>query len=490
MVMLEDEVTNVEIKKVVWDCGSDKSMGLDGYTFEFIWKFWEIIGADVCRAIQIFFLSGRSPKGCNPFFVALIPKQNDAKVVKDYCLISLIGCQYNVSKILANRSSLVMSSLISKEQSAFVRDRQILDGPMILSEVIEWCNQKKKKSMIFKVDFEKAFDSVRFVLVNGNPTKEFQLQKGLRQGDPLSSFLFLLVMESLHLSFVRAMNIRFYKGIQVGDRESLNVSHLFYADDAVFIGEWKKENLRNLVCILQCFYLASGLRTNIKKCSLVGVGALVGSKMARIYSWGVVIDKVVAKLSKWEADTLSIGSRFTLIKSVLSSLPSCYFSLFKLPVGVLKRLEAIRNKKFRGVDFDSRKISWFSRDKVIASKDVGGLGMPSFFAMNHALLFKWIWRFKTQKDALWVLVIKSFHGVSGNLDRDIQVGKCSPWLDCIRSKEQLKTKGANLLSCITKKVGNGNDTSFWLENWMEGDVLKSKFSRLYALEENKKVTVF
>nr|GEZ83489.1 RNA-directed DNA polymerase, eukaryota [Tanacetum cinerariifolium] len=443
MVMLEAEVTNAEIKKAVSDCGSDKSLGPDGYTFEFIWKFWEIIGADVCRAIKSFFLSGRYPKGCNPSFIALIPKVNNAKVVKDYRPISLIGCQYNVSKILANRLSLVMSSLIIKEQSAFFRDRQILDGPMILSEFgfgSTW------RDWIMGC----LVSSTASVLVNGNPTKEFQLQKGLRQGDPLSLFLFLLVMESLHLYFVRGMNIGFYKGIQVGDRESLNVSYLFYADDAVFIGEWKEENLWNLVCILHCFYLASGLRTNIKKCSLMGVGGvnfedvcigasvigcepaktpfkylevLVESKMARIHSWDVVIDKIVAKLSKWEADRLSTGGRFTLIKSVLSSLPSYYFSLFKLPVGVLKRLEAIRSKFFRGVDSDSRKISWFSWDKVIASKDVGGL-------------------------------------------------------DSIRSKDQLKTKGANLLSCITKKAGNGNDTSFWLENWIEGDVLKSKFSRL------------
>ncbi|GJW25514.1 hypothetical protein Tco_0039325 [Tanacetum coccineum] len=91
MVMLEAEVTNVEIKKAVWDCGSDKSPGPDGYTFEFIRKFWEVIGTDVCRAIKSFFLSGWFPKGCNPSFIALIPKVNDAKVVKDYRPISLIG---------------------------------------------------------------------------------------------------------------------------------------------------------------------------------------------------------------------------------------------------------------------------------------------------------------------------------------------------------------------------------------------------------------
>ncbi|GJU52610.1 RNA-directed DNA polymerase, eukaryota [Tanacetum coccineum] len=133
--MLEVEVTDEEIKNAVWDCGRNKSSGPDG----------------------IF------PKGCNPSFIALIPKINDAKFVKGFRPISLIGCQYKiVGKILANRLSLVIGSLISKEQSAFIRGRQILDGPLILSEVIEWCNLKKKKAMIFKVHFEKAYDSVKW----------------------------------------------------------------------------------------------------------------------------------------------------------------------------------------------------------------------------------------------------------------------------------------------------------------------------------------
>ena len=97
-----------------------------------------------------------------PSFIALIPKVADAKFVKDFRPINLIGCQYKiVAKILANRLSMMIGDLASKNQFAFVAGRQILDEPMILNEVTSWCKNKKKKMMLFKVDFEKAYDSVR-----------------------------------------------------------------------------------------------------------------------------------------------------------------------------------------------------------------------------------------------------------------------------------------------------------------------------------------
>nr|GEW02867.1 RNA-directed DNA polymerase, eukaryota [Tanacetum cinerariifolium] len=123
----------------------------------------EIKNVDACKAIKEFFASGKFPIGCNPLFISLIPKISDAKFVKDFRPISLIGCQYKiVRKILANRLSVVIDILVSSEQSAFIKGRQILDGPMILNEMLCWCNNKKKQTMIFKVDFEKAFDSVRW----------------------------------------------------------------------------------------------------------------------------------------------------------------------------------------------------------------------------------------------------------------------------------------------------------------------------------------
>ncbi|GKB64910.1 RNA-directed DNA polymerase, eukaryota, reverse transcriptase zinc-binding domain protein, partial [Tanacetum coccineum] len=107
-----------------------------------------------------FFSTSTLSQGSNFAFITLIPKVSNPLFIKDYRPISLISLHYKiVAKILANRLSKVIDSIISPEQSAFILGQQILDGPLILSEIIDWYKKCKKKLMLFKVDFEKAFDS-------------------------------------------------------------------------------------------------------------------------------------------------------------------------------------------------------------------------------------------------------------------------------------------------------------------------------------------
>ncbi|GJV76704.1 RNA-directed DNA polymerase, eukaryota [Tanacetum coccineum] len=210
-MVLEIEVTREEIKKAVWDCGVDKSPGPDGFTFGFYRRYWTFLENDVVEAVLYFFNHGQFPKGSNSSFITLIPKTQEAKMMKDFRPITLIGSLYKIiAKILANRLVVVLEDLVSDVQSAFVAKRQILDGPFILNELFQWCKMKKKHTMIFKVDFEKAYDSVRWdylddvlkrfgfgekwcgwiqncllsskgsVIVNGSPTKEFQFHRGLK----------------------------------------------------------------------------------------------------------------------------------------------------------------------------------------------------------------------------------------------------------------------------------------------------------------------
>ncbi|GJW10810.1 RNA-directed DNA polymerase, eukaryota [Tanacetum coccineum] len=503
-----------------------------------------IVKHDFVNAIREFFISSKFPPGCNSSFIALIPKKHDAKFVKDYRPISLIGCFYKiVSKILANRLKMVISELISDVQSAFVSNRQILDGPFILNELISWCKAHKSKAMIFKVDFEKAFDSVRWdfldiilrnfgfgikwrgwiqgclssamgsILVNGSPTAEFKFHKGLKQGDPLSPYLFILVMESLHLSFNNIINADLFKGIRFDD--SLTLSHLFYADDAVFIGKWDRANILTIVRMLKCFFLASGLQINILKSKLMGIGVSneevlaaaniigcstfstpfsylgvkVGMSPSRRKAWDEIIGKVSNRLSKWKIKTLSVGGRLTLIKSVLTSLPLYHMSLYKAPLGVLRDLESLRRKFFNGADINEKRFSMISWNKILASKQKGGLGVSSFFALNRSLLFKWVWRFLSQDASLWHRLIAVLYGNRSPFVHTGSVSSLSPWNCILKELNSLSAKGINLLALLKKKVGNGANTLFWEDCWINDVPLSRSFPRLYALELKKGITV-
>ncbi|GKC72748.1 RNA-directed DNA polymerase, eukaryota, reverse transcriptase zinc-binding domain protein [Tanacetum coccineum] len=428
-------------------------------------------------------------------------------------------------------------------QSAFVSNRNILDGPFILDELLQWCKHKRKRAMIFKVDFEKAFDSVKWdylidtlrafgfgqkwcswingcfetatgsVLVNGSPTSEFQFHRGLKQGDPISPFLFILIMETLHLSFKRVIEANLFKGISIN--ASFSISHLFYADDVVFIGEWNSSNIKTVAKVLNCFYLASGLKINFHKSKLMGVGVnsnevesvanlvgcstfsspfkylgvIVGDNMSRLKPWEDVISKVSNRLSNWKLKTLSIGGRLTLIKSVISSIPLYHMSIFKAPMGVLNKLESIRRNFFNGIDGMDKKNSWIGWDKILASKKNGGLGVSSLYATNRALLFKWIWRFFSQDSSWWSRFIQAMHGNHGALSSCVTSLRRSPWLDIIREMHALNSKGIDLMQFLKKKLGNGENTSFWDDKWHDDGPFKSLYPRLHALETCKSISV-
>ncbi|GKD55794.1 hypothetical protein Tco_1289181, partial [Tanacetum coccineum] len=290
-----------------------------------------------------------------------VDKSPDAKFVKDFCPISLIGCQNKiVEKILAKILSSVIGNLISMKESALIHGRQILDGPMILNEVILKINLHKYSLVGVGVEF----DEVRRVagLIGYEPVK------------PPFKYL----------------------------------------------------------------------------------GVLVGSHMSRLGSW-----EVVARLSKWKVKTLSVGGRLALLKSVLGAIPSDYMSIYKVSIAILKKLEPLRANFFKRVEAEEKKMSWFSWDKVLLSKDSGGLGVSSCFAFNIALLFKWIWHFKTQQRALWVKIVKAIHSSQGKLNSTSLPSHSSTWIDIIKCTNQLREKGVHLLSNCKKKVGDGIDTSFW-----------------------------
>ncbi|GJV75554.1 putative RNA-directed DNA polymerase, eukaryota, reverse transcriptase zinc-binding domain protein [Tanacetum coccineum] len=444
-LILESPITSQEIKNVVWDCGGEKAPGSDGFTFKLKKKHWNLLSDDIITYVNDFYHSALIPRGCNSSFITLVPKVDDPLTIRDFRPISLIGCQYKIiAKVLANRLSLVIHSVVGDVQIAFIKGWQITDGPLLVNEIISWAKKHKKKLLLLKVDFEKAFDSLSWsflesimaqmgfgekwrkwihsclnsafasVLINGSPTSEFKLERGLRQGDPLSPFLFILAVEALNVVFLEARNKSIFLGAEVG-RDKVPISHLQFADDALIVGHWSLPNAKNLSIILTCFHLASGLKVNFSKSKL--------------------FDRFQKRLSNWKSKTLSYDGRLTLIKSVLGSLGVYLFSMFKAPVSIVKKLESIRRNFFWGGNSDTKKIAWIAWDKVISPHEQGGLGIGSLKIFNQAMLANWWWRFLLEENALWRKTIVFIHGTCGGLRMDSSSPyKSSPWFQIMRLK--------------------------------------------------------
>ncbi|GJS82377.1 RNA-directed DNA polymerase, eukaryota, reverse transcriptase zinc-binding domain protein [Tanacetum coccineum] len=212
--------------------------------------------------------------------------------------------------------------------------------------------------------------------------------------------------------------------------------------------------------------------------------------MSRIQDWREVIDKMKHRLSKWKMKSLSIGGRLTLLKSVLGSIPIFNMSIFKVPLMVLKEMESIRGRFFNGHEFGSRKASWIKWEKVLASKDKGGLGVSSLFALNRGLLIKWVWRFFNKESSLWKKVIVAIHGADGNICSGKRFVSKTCWSSIVYEVHRMKSNGINIFDFMKLRVGNGQTTRFWFDDWYQGGVLKDLCPRMYALETCKDVSVY
>ncbi|KAJ0436408.1 putative RNA-directed DNA polymerase [Helianthus annuus] len=546
VAMLASRFSKEEIKAAVFGCHDDRAPGPDGINFRFVKRFWDLVENDFVEIMDAFFVNGVISPGCGSSFIALIPKVIDPIGLKDYRPISLLGIINKViSKILGNRLKRVLNSIISPSQSAFISGRYILDGPLIVNEIQNWAKKSKRKIFLLKIDFEKAYDNINWnflfdilrqmgfpgkwclwikgvvssarasVLVNGSPTFEFNCQKGMRQGDPISPFLFVIVMEALSCMINRACGLGILKGVSLPNGGPM-VSHLFYADDAVIMGEWSRENVLNVVRILRCFHICSGLNINLGKSNLFGVGTQhveveemaelvgcradifpfkflglsVGANMDRISSWRPVYDIFEKRLSLWKASTLSLGGRVTLIRSVLESLPTYFLSLYLAPVKVIRDLESIIRKFLWGGSSEIHKINWVAWERVASPVKLGGLGLQKLKDVNVALLSKWVWRFKNDQGSLWVKVINALHaGYNDWSFLPVKKALGGVWSKIVSVVNRPLSDSVPIRRLFKGIVGMGDKILFWLDPWLLDIPLKERFPALFSLEVVKTCSV-
>ncbi|XP_039054282.1 uncharacterized protein LOC120196577 [Hibiscus syriacus] len=354
-----------EVKDTVWSCGKDKAPGPDGFNIVFFKKAWEWVKEDLMKTKDKFYRNGK-----------LVANPTE---ISEYRPISLVSSLYKIiAKVLARRLRGVIGKVISETQCAFIAGRQIFDGILVANEVIHSLNIESggRGGLILKLDFAKAYDCVYWefldsvqhnmgfestwrrwiwecistvrvsVLLNGSPTKEFKMYTGLRQGDPLSPFLFIMIMEALHLLLEGA----------------------------------------------------------------VRKGFIEGADPRRFSTWEPIIEKFKAKLVGWKSRTLSFAGRVVLINLVLSMLSLYYMLIFLIPKAVISKIDKIRRGFLWGCDGNKNRLPRVSWGRLCCPKKKGGAGIINLKAKNMVLLSKWGWRFAMERGALWRSVISHKYG--------------------------------------------------------------------------------
>ncbi|KAL2226615.1 UNVERIFIED_CONTAM: hypothetical protein Sindi_2020200, partial [Sesamum indicum] len=398
-----------DVKQAVFDIAEDKAPGPDGYSLGFFKAAWPVVGEEVTRAVLDFFSTGKLLKHINSTILALIPKVHTPMSVNDFRLISCCNVLYKIiAKLLVQRLSVLLDKIISPYQTTFIPGRSIGDNIMLAQELFSGYNQMRlPPRCALKVDIRKAYDTVEWdfflavlqlfgfppkftrwieecvsttsflIGLNRRPHGFFFLGKarGLRQGDPLSPYLFVLVMEALHLGFLQRIeqDMQFTYHLK---SESSKVFQMGFADDLLLFCRADFDSIRVFKEGLDWFAEVSGLRLNVQKSHLIishsaqelkdqmleilgfqeghlpmkYLGLPLISSRLSIFDCQPLISKIDARITGWEGISLSYAGRVQIIKFVLSALSLYWASAFILPKKVINEIEnRLRNFLWKGM---------------------------------------------------------------------------------------------------------------------------------------------
>nr|CAN70698.1 hypothetical protein VITISV_029728 [Vitis vinifera] len=279
----------------------DKAPGPDGFTIAMFQDCWDVIKKDLVRVFAEFHKSGIINQSTNASFIVLLPKKSMSKKISDYRPISLITSIYKIiAKVLAGRLRGILHETIHFTQGAFVQGRRILDAILIANEIVDEKKRSGEEGVVFKIDFEKAYDHVSWNFLD-------------------------------HVLEKKGFSPRWRKWM-IGCLSSVSFAILVNGN----VKEWvkaSKESLSRLAELLDCkasgwpiLYLGLPLEGNLKACGF----------------WDPMIERISRRLNEWQKAYLSFGGRITLIQSCLTHMPCYFLSLFKIPTSVAAKIERLQ----------------------------------------------------------------------------------------------------------------------------------------------------
>lgn len=523
-ILLTAPVHEEEIRRAVFSIKGGSGAGSDGFNGKFYQQNWSVVGPAVSSEIKNFFRWGVFPSEWNFTNICLIPKVANPTKMSEMRPISLCSVHYKIiSKILCGRLKQILPDLISETQGAFVSGRLISDNVIIAHEMVHALRTNASAAsefMAVKTDMSKAYDRVEWkflemlmeklgfnlqwikwvmycvtsvtyaVLINETAHGLIKPERGIRQGDPLSPFLFILCAEALVSLLKRAEE----KCDLTGVRASVSgpaIHHLLFADDSLLLCKANKEESSELKRCLQEYGRASGqsinyqkssiifgakvppeIRTEVKDCLNIqkegGEGTYLGLPEcfsgSKIQLLSFIKESLESRLNGWYAKSLSQGGKEILIKSVAMSLPVYAMSCFRLPKDTCKRITSAMIAFWWDNEKDHKKIPWVAWEKLCRRKEVGGLGFRDIGRFNQALLGKQASRIWENPSSLLAQVLKHRYFKRQSFLEAVPGTRPSFAWRSIRFGRELLKKG------LFKSLGNGLNTRVWHDNWLPDEL--------------------
>ncbi|KAL6526559.1 hypothetical protein OROGR_015649 [Orobanche gracilis] len=324
------------------------------------------------------------------------------------------------------------------------------------------------------------------VLLNGNPGRSFQASRGLRQGDPLSPYLFILCAEVFSGLLLEGQNQGVIHGASIA-RAAPKISHLFFADDSIIFFRDNLEEAEVIKKILADYQQVSGQLINLDKSELsfsrnvledrkialkgrlqikaieshskyLGLPTFVGRSKHQVFNF--VQERIWKKLKGWKEKYLSNAAREVLIKSVAQAIPTYIMGCFSLPVGLCNHIESMISRFWWGSKNGERKVHWVKWNSLCSPKSEGGMGFRSFKAFNDALLAKQGWRLSSCPDALMTKCLKAkYFPRSHFIHASVGYVPSYTWRSIQQASWVIK-KGSYW------RIGDGSNVRIWCDNWL------------------------
>ena len=455
---LESEITFAELTVAAQNMKKGKTPGCNGFSSDFFRFFWKTLGIFLYRAFKETCIEGKAMWSHRESLITLIPKPGQTHhLLKNWRPISLLNVDYKIiSTAIGNRIKRVIDSIISPSQTAYIRGRCIAENSRIVYDTISHVNQTKTSGVIMAADFEAAFETISWpylrsvltemnfgrnfislinmmylneanfsrILLNGFLGNKIYMHRGIRQGDPVSGYLFDIAVEILSKQLAES---RKFKGITI-DHTEIRLSQ--YADDTIIFLDDSNQSLIGITEELSDFSEQTGLKINWEKTACLSLGShniptapnnnilqkikwVSELKILGIYFKANLTDithlnlerklTIVEKeIAQWNRRYITPIGKIAVIKSLLlSKLVHLFMALPNPSPSYVKKIEQML---FRFLWHN--KPDRVKRAKIIQSNHLDGLQMVDLTSFLFSLKLSWIKRLYISSSS-WATIAKS-----------------------------------------------------------------------------------